>query len=191
MLYTKGYKQTQIIANCYVIAIRLCILLAYNMNSEQYNSEILPTISSTTFFSSSNQRSNRIYRGRKNRITQRDMICSENTSLEASLLRMRKLRMLGLPETPLVSEVIVRARGLPWQATDHDIAQFFIGLNIAPGGVALCLSPEGRRNGEALVRFEDSNQRELALKRHRHFLHNRYIEVYRATGNDFLQVAAG
>ncbi|VDN83079.1 unnamed protein product, partial [Brugia pahangi] len=59
------------------------------------------------------------------------------------------------------------------------------------GGVALCLSPEGRRNGEALVRFEDSEQRELALKRHRHFLHNRYIEVYRATGSDFLQVAAG
>ncbi|CAG9538758.1 unnamed protein product [Cercopithifilaria johnstoni] len=96
-----------------------------------------------------------------------------------------------LPETSLVSEVVVRTRGLPWQATDHDIAQFFIGLNIAPGGVALCLSPEGRRNGEALVRFEDAEQRELALKRHRHFLHNRYIEVYRATGNDFLQVAAG
>lgn len=59
------------------------------------------------------------------------------------------------------------------------------------GGVALCLSAEGRRNGEALVRFEESEQRELALKRHRHFLHNRYIEVYRATGEDFLQVAAG
>ncbi|VDK73250.1 unnamed protein product [Gongylonema pulchrum] len=55
----------------------------------------------------------------------------------------------------------------------------------------MCLSSEGRRNGEALVRFEDFEQRELALKRHRHFLHNRYIEVYRATADDFLQVAAG
>ncbi|VDK45944.1 unnamed protein product [Anisakis simplex] len=105
-------------------------------------------------------------------------------------------------ESEVDSAVVVRARGLPWQATDHDIAQFFVGLNIAPcvfasflthhrGGVALCLSAEGRRNGEALVRFEDSEQRELALKRHRHFLHNRYIEVYRAAGDEFLQVAAG
>ncbi|VDN03619.1 unnamed protein product [Thelazia callipaeda] len=100
------------------------------------------------------------------------------------------MKAMILPETSLDPEVVVRARGLPWQATDHDVAQFFIGLNIAPGGVALCLSPEGRRNGEALVKFEDSEQRELALKRHRHFLHNRYIEVYRATDSDFLQVAA-
>ncbi|KHJ44910.1 hypothetical protein D918_04721 [Trichuris suis] len=59
------------------------------------------------------------------------------------------------------------------------------------GGVALCLSAQGRRNGEALVRFESNEHRELALKRHRHFMGNRYIEVYRATGEDFLSVAAG
>ncbi|MFH4979575.1 hypothetical protein AB6A40_006284 [Gnathostoma spinigerum] len=93
-------------------------------------------------------------------------------------------------ESEVSSSVVVRARGLPWQATDRDVAQFFIGLNIAPGGVALCLSAEGRRNGEALVRFADTEQRELALRRHRQFLHNRYIEVYRATGEEFLQVAA-
>ena len=29
---------------------------------------------------------------------------------------------------------VVRARGLPWQASDMDIARFFIGLNVAPGG---------------------------------------------------------
>lgn len=42
------------------------------------------------------------------------------------------LRNFSLPEASLDSEVIVRARGLPWQATDRDVAQFFIGLNIAP-----------------------------------------------------------
>lgn len=59
------------------------------------------------------------------------------------------------------------------------------------GGVALCLSQQGRRNGEALVRFESVEQRDLALRRHRHFMGNRYIEVYRATGEDFIGVAAG
>lgn len=28
-------------------------------------------------------------------------------------------------------EVVVRARGLPWQSSDQDIARFFKGLNIA------------------------------------------------------------
>ncbi|KAH6947129.1 hypothetical protein HPB50_017181 [Hyalomma asiaticum] len=59
------------------------------------------------------------------------------------------------------------------------------------GGVALCLSPQGRRNGEALVRFESSEHRDMALKRHKHHIGQRYIEVYRATGEDFVNVAGG
>ncbi|KAH9362419.1 hypothetical protein HPB48_020171 [Haemaphysalis longicornis] len=61
----------------------------------------------------------------------------------------------------------------------------------AGGGVALCLSPQGRRNGEALVRFENSEHRDMALKRHKHHIGQRYIEVYRATGEDFVNVAGG
>ncbi|XP_037888194.1 RNA-binding protein fusilli isoform X3 [Glossina fuscipes] len=86
---------------------------------------------------------------------------------------------------------IVRARGLPWQSSDQDIAKFFRGLNVAKGGVALCLSPLGRRNGEALIRFISQEHRDMALKRHKHHIGNRYIEVYRATGEDFLSVAGG
>uniref|UniRef100_H2YDR1 RRM domain-containing protein n=1 Tax=Ciona savignyi TaxID=51511 RepID=H2YDR1_CIOSA len=86
---------------------------------------------------------------------------------------------------------VVRARGLPWQASDHDVARFFKGLNIPRGGAALVLNPQGRRNGEALVRFENSQQRDLALLRHKHHMGNRYIEVYRATSDEFLKVAAG
>lgn len=29
------------------------------------------------------------------------------------------------------SETVIRARGLPWQSSDQDIARFFKGLNIA------------------------------------------------------------
>ncbi|KAJ8870600.1 hypothetical protein PR048_029623, partial [Dryococelus australis] len=86
---------------------------------------------------------------------------------------------------------VVRARGLPWQSSDQDIAKFFRGLNVAKGGVALCLSPQGRRNGEALVRFINQEHRDMALKRHKHHIGNRYIEVYKATGEDFINVAGG
>ncbi|XP_017147241.1 RNA-binding protein fusilli isoform X4 [Drosophila miranda] len=86
---------------------------------------------------------------------------------------------------------IVRARGLPWQSSDQDIAKFFRGLNVAKGGVALCLSPLGRRNGEALIRFVSQEHRDMALKRHKHHIGARYIEVYRASGEDFLAIAGG
>lgn len=62
---------------------------------------------------------------------------------------------------------------------------------LSRGGVALCLSSQGRRNGEALVRFVTVEHRELALRRHKHHIGQRYIEVYKATGRDFLNVAGG
>uniref|UniRef100_A0A8C2SQE3 Epithelial splicing regulatory protein 1 n=1 Tax=Coturnix japonica TaxID=93934 RepID=A0A8C2SQE3_COTJA len=86
---------------------------------------------------------------------------------------------------------VIRARGLPWQSSDQDIAKFFKGLNIAKGGAALCLNAQGRRNGEALVRFVNEEHRDLALQRHKHHMGNRYIEVYKATGEDFLKIAGG
>ncbi|MGH0132042.1 UNVERIFIED_CONTAM: hypothetical protein FKN15_058873 [Acipenser sinensis] len=45
------------------------------------------------------------------------------------------------------------------------------------GGVALCLNAQGRRNGEALVRFVSPEHRDLALERHKHHMGSRYIEV--------------
>jgi epithelial splicing regulatory protein 1/2 len=45
------------------------------------------------------------------------------------------------------------------------------------GGVALCLNAQGRRNGEALVRFVNEEHRDLALERHKHHMGSRYIEV--------------
>uniref|UniRef100_A0A8C7CI13 Epithelial splicing regulatory protein 2 n=1 Tax=Oncorhynchus kisutch TaxID=8019 RepID=A0A8C7CI13_ONCKI len=92
---------------------------------------------------------------------------------------------------PVDSETVIRARGLPWQSSDQDISRFFKGLNIAKGGVALCLNAQGRRNGEALVRFINQEHRDLALERHKHHMGSRYIEVYKATGEEFLKIAGG
>ena len=47
------------------------------------------------------------------------------------------------------------------------MSNFFAGLNIPRGGVVLLLTNTGRRSGEALVRFETREQREMALSRHR------------------------
>jgi len=55
----------------------------------------------------------------------------------------------------------------------------------------MCLSNQGRRNGEALILFENGAHREMATKRHKHHIGNRYIEVYKATGEDFIGVVGG
>nr|CAD7262819.1 unnamed protein product [Timema shepardi] len=98
---------------------------------------------------------------------------------------------MGSKNEEVDNACVVRARGLPWQSSDQDIAKFFRGLNVEKGGVALCLSPQGRRNGEALVRFVSQEHRDMALKRHKHHIVNRYIEVYKASGEDFVNVAGG
>jgi epithelial splicing regulatory protein 1/2 len=42
-----------------------------------------------------------------------------------------------------------------------------------------------------LVLFENAAHRDMAIKRHKHHIGNRYIEVYKATGEDFISVAGG
>ena len=53
------------------------------------------------------------------------------------------------------------------------------------------MSHQGRRNGEALVRFISKEHRDMALKRHKHHIGTRYIEVYKASGEEFVRVAGG
>lgn len=117
-----------------------------------------------------------------------------------TLQKLQKTVQIDYRPAPILEEhdsgvdgdnVVCRARGLPWQASDMHVAQFFAGLDIVPGGIALCLSSEGRRNGEVLVLFASQESRDLALKRHRNFLLSRYIEVYKAGLDEFMHVATG
>lgn len=55
-------------------------------------------------------------------------------------------------------EFVVRLRGLPWQATEEDITNFFLGLKLASTAkdglppILLALSPQGRPTGEKRAR---------------------------------------
>ena len=39
--------------------------------------------------------------------------------------------------------------------------------------------------------LESVAHRDMALRRHKHHIGNRYIEVYKATGEDFISIAGG
>merc|ERR550539_1664195 len=119
------------------------------------------------------------------------LICDDVKFHEPDVVQTKLEQGIRSQTDKVDTHCCVRARGLPWQASDQDIARFFVGLNVARGGVALCLSSQGRRNGEALVLFENAAHRDMGLRRHKHHIGNRYIEVYKATGEDFINVAGG
>ncbi len=47
--------------------------------------------------------------------------------------------------------VVIKMRGLPYSATEPEIAQFFSGLRIAPGGASIGRDANGRASGEVIV----------------------------------------
>eukprot|EP01087_Luapelamoeba_hula_P011645 TRINITY_DN3187_c0_g1_i1.p1 TRINITY_DN3187_c0_g1~~TRINITY_DN3187_c0_g1_i1.p1 ORF type:complete len:1507 (+),score=271.77 TRINITY_DN3187_c0_g1_i1:222-4742(+) len=72
---------------------------------------------------------------------------------------------------------IVRVKGLPWSATEEDIANFFDGLSIDEDGICIALDFEGRPTGDALVSFTTRADANRALDRHMKYIGRRYICV--------------
>eukprot|EP00126_Sphaerothecum_destruens_P004280 Sdes_comp18088_c0_seq1m7512 len=88
------------------------------------------------------------------------------------------------PAFPLEQDLVVRLRGLPWQATLQDIVQFFDGVHLAPENVVVCVNNQGRPIGEAFVSFSDLESRNLALQRDHTNMGKRYIEVFPASASE-------
>jgi RNA recognition motif-containing protein len=75
--------------------------------------------------------------------------------------------------------VVIKMRGLPYSATEPEIAQFFSGLRIAPGGASIGRDANGRASGEAHVEFCSEADAQAAMLLHRQRIGNRYIELFR------------
>ena len=72
----------------------------------------------------------------------------------------------------------VHMRGLPFQALDTDIAEFFSPLNIKPVSVEVEYGPNGRPTGEANVDFATHQEAVEAMKNHKKNMQHRYIELF-------------
>eukprot|EP01062_Namystynia_karyoxenos_P063297 TRINITY_DN56118_c0_g1_i1.p1 TRINITY_DN56118_c0_g1~~TRINITY_DN56118_c0_g1_i1.p1 ORF type:complete len:566 (+),score=159.32 TRINITY_DN56118_c0_g1_i1:72-1769(+) len=79
------------------------------------------------------------------------------------------------------SEHIVKLRGLPFSATQVDIAAFFAGLIPAPRGIHLVLGPDKRPTGDAYVEFRSAGDAQAAAAKDRQQLGHRYVEVRRSS----------
>jgi len=85
-----------------------------------------------------------------------------------------------------VSEFCVRMRGLPWESTKDDIADFLHKCRIVGGhrGITIMEDDRGRAAGDAYVELETLDDQDDALRMHKRDMGTRYIEVFEATSRD-------
>lgn len=92
------------------------------------------------------------------------------------------------------AQVIVRMRGLPYDATPQQVLDFFSTgdnpVQVLDGaeGVLFVRRADGRATGDAFVLFAKEDDAPKALSRHRKSIGTRYIELFRSTTAEVQQV---
>lgn len=84
---------------------------------------------------------------------------------------------------------VIRVRGLPFTATEAEVADVFADCNVNPEDVLLTLNTHGGKaghpNGCAYIRFHSQEDKDLALKtKNNTEMGSRYLEVFSSTEQD-------
>jgi RNA recognition motif-containing protein len=72
-------------------------------------------------------------------------------------------------------------RGLPYNATQREIMDFFDGLNIMPNDIHIVMETTNHPIGEAFVEFTSSDEAQRGMDSHRKNIASYYRELFRAT----------
>lgn len=82
------------------------------------------------------------------------------------------------PEKSVFSEesVVVKLRGLPWQATESDILEFFYPLKVT--AVDIVFNNQGSATGEAYTTFDSAESAKKSLEKDNQAMGHRYIELF-------------
>ena len=88
----------------------------------------------------------------------------------------------------MMNDHVVRLRGLPWDCSKDDVANFFGSeFDIVEDGILLPLASDGRSSGQAFVQFTNSADAAKALTRNRQNMGQRYIEVFESSMEDAIK----
>ncbi|KAJ7550609.1 hypothetical protein O6H91_07G109200 [Diphasiastrum complanatum] len=82
---------------------------------------------------------------------------------------------------------VVRLRGLPFNCSESDVWEFFVGLDVVD---VLLTHKQGRFSGEAYVVFGAPMQVDLALQKNRQNMGRRYVEIFRSKKLDYYHAVA-
>ncbi|VDM30507.1 unnamed protein product [Hydatigera taeniaeformis] len=89
-------------------------------------------------------------------------------------------------------QIVVRIRGLPYTTKKADIMKFFkeVDAEILNGenGIFFATYADCRPTGDAFVLFVDNADADRALTRHRNYLGQRYVELFKASPSEAVQV---
>ena len=85
----------------------------------------------------------------------------------------------------MISDNVVRLRGLPYDATKDDVTKFFgDDFDIVDDGVLLPLARDGRASGQAYVQFTNGEDAKKALSKNREHMGHRYVEIFESSMED-------
>lgn len=97
--------------------------------------------------------------------------------------------------TPGNWDGVIRLRGLPYRATEQDIAQFLSGYDILKDTIYLCKNENGECAGDAYVQMMNYKSADGCKERNKHELGGRYIEIFNSSNNELraamIKAAAG
>lgn len=80
--------------------------------------------------------------------------------------------------------VVVRMRGLPWQADASAVAKWVAPVEVAPESVHFIMNNVGRPSGDCIVVLRSQDEAAAVIAKHRELMGTRYIEVFKSTAQE-------
>ncbi|TSK16235.1 RNA-binding protein 12 [Bagarius yarrelli] len=124
--------------------------------------------------------------------------CAEQLKIGSESEQIRHHRGSATPASPSVrerarsrsphkQEFCVYLKGLPYEAENKQIFEFFKNLDIVEDSIYIAYGPNGRATGEGFVEFRNEMDYKVALGCHMQYMGSRFIQVHPITKKNMFE----